>query len=69
MLRSLEVNVTELIDVVVPLTVRLPPIEKLPPTAERLSTYVLVAFCVATLASLFCDSVASVENSLIAAPN
>ena len=39
--------------VVEPLTVKLPPILKLPLTALKESIYVLTAFCVATLTSLF----------------
>ena len=56
---------------VVPVTVDIPATLNVPPTGvtpSKVSTYVLTAFCVETLVSLFCDIVPSVENSLIEAP-
>ena len=51
-LSLVSMSTDEIVDVE-PLTVKLPPISKLPATADRLSTYVLTAFCVGTLTSLF----------------
>ena len=56
---------------VVPVTVDIPANVNVPPSGvipSNVSTYVLTAFCVETLLSLFCDKVISVENSLIEAP-